>query len=280
MKKIYNRFINSKFYKTHHQEMYFAIIVSVGLYFINRLIQDISPHSAIFDFWSEVETIMFKIGTVIFVYVAAILLYRLAVPMMYRYFRDKIYLGFDTLPPEKQEKYAVGALVIILISVFMSFKVMGSNPNEIRSQLVIALDKQLDIRETKPNRGPMVDKYLLSVNTQPPQPWCAAFVSWNLQQYGVPNPMSAYSPNYAQKKDIVWTPKNQKIKLLPCDVFTLYYSSLGRVGHTGFYLSTDMEGYFICEAGNTNGAGSREGEGVYKKKMSPSKIHAITRYIK
>ena len=61
---------------------------------------------------------------------------------------------------------------------------------------------------------------------------------------------------------------------------TYYYPNLGRVGHVGFLEKTDMDGYFITIEGNTNGAGSREGDGVYKKKRDPNKVNAVSRYIK
>jgi len=95
----------------------------------------------------------------------------------------------------------------------------------------------------------------------------------------VKNPNSAWSPNYDNPKDVIWTPKKANKKLLLGDVFTEYYSSLGRVGHVGFYLFPDQEGFFIIQAGNTSGNGSRNGDRVGRKKINPIKIHAITRYI-
>lgn len=150
----------------------------------------------------------------------------------------------------------------------------------IREKLLDSLNTQLYVREITPNRAPMIDIYLKTVKTQVGVAWCAAFVGANLTWQGIENPNSAWSPNYARSKDIIWTPKGKNNKEpLTGDVITFYYTKLGRVGHAGFYEKEDNYGYFITIEGNTNGAGSREGDGVYKKKRDPNKSHAISRYI-
>lgn len=151
----------------------------------------------------------------------------------------------------------------------------------LRDSLEIKLRSQLNVRETSPNRGPMIDMYLKSVKTQLGVAWCGAFVGYNLSYFKIINPNSAWSPDYAKSKDIIWRPKlKTNIDLLIGDVITIYYKNLKRVGHTGFYIKTDKDGYFITIEGNTNGSGSREGDGVYLKKRDPDKLYAITRYIK
>jgi hypothetical protein len=159
---------------------------------------------------------------------------------------------------------------------------------DIRKSLLKILDTQLGIREIPEgsNRGKMIDIYNRHVDIPLGSPYCAAFVSYNLDSVGVDNPRSGWSPNYALKKDIIYKAKNTNNKSLKaCDVVTYYYSNLKRVGHTGFYLKTDVNGYIITVEANTNSSGAfgtieREGSGVYKKKRELSKIYAITRYIK
>lgn len=158
----------------------------------------------------------------------------------------------------------------------------------VREKLLDTLENQLYVRETSPNRGPMVDLYINTININKPSSektplgskWCGAFVGANLFWQNITNPKSAWSPDYAQKKDIIWTAKGKNsITPLTGDVVTFYYSNLGRVGHVGFFIEEDKNGFFITIEGNTNGVGSREGDGVYKKKRDPAKTHAITRYI-
>lgn len=151
---------------------------------------------------------------------------------------------------------------------------------QIREKVIGDITSQLNVREIGNNAGPMVSKYLKSVGSSDGNPWCAAFVSYNLTKNNIKNPNSAWSPAFAQPKDIIWTPRATKSSPLPADVMTLYYPSLGRVGHVGFYVNKDLDGNFITIEGNTNGEGSREGDGVYRKKRHPNKVYAITRYIK
>lgn len=171
---------------------------------------------------------------------------------------------------------------IIFIFIFMfSFGILGSENMEVRIKLIESINTQLNVRETSANRGPMIDKYLKEVNSGLGNPWCGAFVGSNLTWQNITNPHSAWSPNYAKQIDIIWKSKrNNNIKLLPGDVVTFYYANLGRVGHVGFFEKIDKDGYFITVEGNTNGGGSREGDGVYKKKRDPIKIYAVSRYIK
>ncbi|MCZ2141516.1 MAG: CHAP domain-containing protein, partial [Bacteroidia bacterium] len=145
------------------------------------------------------------------------------------------------------------------------------------------LQTQLNVREaTGKNDGIEVARYLRSTGLGIGNPWCAAFCAYNLKALQVPNPMSAYSPNFAKKKDIIWTPKleAQGIAKQPQtgDCFTLFYPNLNRVGHVGFVINRSG-GYFITIEGNTNSEGGREGNGVFKRKRDVRKIHAITNYI-
>lgn len=150
----------------------------------------------------------------------------------------------------------------------------------VREKLLDSLNTQLYVREITPNRAPMIDIYLKTVKNQVGVAWCAAFVGANLTWQDVKNPNSAWSPNYAKPEDIIWKPKGKNNKEpLTGDVITFYYTNLGRVGHAGFYEKKDNYGYFITIEGNTNGAGVREGDGVYKKKRIPDKSYAISRYI-
>lgn len=60
-------------------------------------------------------------------------------------------------------------------------------------------------------------------------------------------------------------------------VFGIYYSNLKRVGHVGFIEKVDG-GTITTIEGNTNGGGSREGDGVYRKIRRLSQMHKIVSY--
>lgn len=267
------------FLKTFKEELVFIPLLLLAFFALNWLLSALFPNSAFFDFFSQIETIAFRIVSFVVALSIAWFGLRIAFPQMYRYLKDDFYTKFSTFDDETKRKYAVRFFLVFVICVALVSRSVGGE-REIRPELIKALCSQLNVRETSPNRGVMVDKYLHSVGVDIPAPWCAAFVSYNLQQFNVPNPKSAWSPAYANPKDVIWTEKKRQTPLLPGDVVTYYYPHLKRVGHVGFYTATDKTGYFITIEGNTNGGGSRDGDGVYKKKREPGKVYAISRYIR
>lgn len=167
-------------------------------------------------------------------------------------------------------------LLLLLIPCHITAQNMA-----LRNKIEQSINSQLDVRETAYNRGIMIDKYMSTVRGPIAGSWCGGFVGANLTWNGVKNPNSAWSPAYANPKDVIWTYKNGGKQPLKIDVVTYYYPNLKRVGHTGFYISKDIDGMFITIEGNTGDGGiNREGDGVYKRKRHPSKVFAISRYIK
>lgn len=268
------------FLKTFKEELVSIPLLLIGFFFLNWILSTIFPNSAFFDFASQMETIVFRIVSFVVALSVAWLGLRIAFPQMYRYLKDEFYHKFDDLPPGMKRKYAIRFFLVFVICVALVSRSVGGETNEIRGQLISTIESQLNVRETAPNQGYMVDKYLRSVGVTVPAPWCAAFVSYNLQQYKIPNPCSAWSPNYAVTKDAIYKAKMSTANPMAGDIVTFYYPHLKRVGHVGFYCRKDPTGYIITIEGNTNGGGSREGDGVYRKKREMSKIYAITRYIK
>lgn len=253
----------------------------ICFFLINYMLAYKFPTAALFDVASQLETLYYGAPAFIITLVVTWIGIRITFPAIYKYLRRDFYEGFATLPDDSKRKYAVILFIVFLLCASISSRSVGAeNSPETRAKILFNLNGQLGVREITPNNSPEIELYLKTVGVYSPASWCGAYVGYNLFIVGVSNPMSAWSPNYAKTKDIIWTPKKRLTKPLPADVFTLYYSNLRRVGHTGFYVGTDKSGYFITIEGNTNGSGSREGDGVYKKKRDPRKIHAITRYIK
>ena len=136
------------------------------------------------------------------------------------------------------------------------------------------------VREIKPNRSPEIDSMNVAVKAPLGSSWCASYASWVYNHFNIINPNSAWSPNFGLKKDCIWQYKQlNTVKLKPGDAVTFYYSNLGRIGHVGI-ITQVYDDYVITIEGNTNGAGSREGSGVFKKKRDLNKIYRVTRYIK
>ncbi len=134
----------------------------------------------------------------------------------------------------------------------------------VRKTLDVA-NSQEGVREQGSNRGPQVEAYLQSTNTDPGEPWCASFVYWCINQaskeLGVKAPFlltdaCRFVDQWARRRDILdHSPQ-------PGDVFLLYEAS--EASHTGFVNSADQIRYGTIE-GNTNLDGSPEGIGVFKR---------------
>lgn len=270
-------------FKTFKQELISIPILIVVFFIINGLLIKWYPRGAFFDFPSQMETIMTRLLTFVIMLAFAWVGLRISFPPIYRYLKDEFYHKFDQLVDAEKRRYAVMFFLVFVISIALVSRAVGANritETEVRVQLLQKLETQLTVREVTPNKGPMVDLYLQSVDVHFPAAWCAAFVSYNLQQICITNPNSAWSPDYAKPADVIYKAKINKAKPQTGDVVTYYYPNLGRVGHVGFYIKRDKDGYMITIEGNTNGGGSRDGDGVYKKKRDFSKAYAISRYIK
>lgn len=138
---------------------------------------------------------------------------------------------------------------------------------------------QIGVREaTGRNDGPEVEMYLRSVGLGKGYSWCSAFVKWSLDEAEVPNKINAWSPTAENRNNLIYSKKQFYSDPTIGDVFTIWYSKLNRIGHTGFIDGKQNESIFITVEGNTNSAGSREGDGVYKKYRSKNVIHSISRW--
>ena len=130
-------------------------------------------------------------------------------------------------------------------------------------------------KEERGNSGPVVDKILKTVGLEGTgSPWCAAWVVFvgdeALGKEQNPYPRSAWSPDFVKAPD--W---NRGVGKEPssADAFGVYFQSLGRVAHTG--LVEKVEGNMaVTIEGNTNDNGSREGDGVYRKRRPLATILA------
>jgi hypothetical protein len=124
------------------------------------------------------------------------------------------------------------------------------------------------------NRGPEVNEYLREAGVPSGNPWCAALMNWCAKKaadvLGVKSPLEevpiqAYVQSYFEhfkKKGKIVEAKDAK----PGDLIVLFYPSLKRYGHIGIVTSIDLKsGLAYTIEGNTNSAGSREGNVVAAK---------------
>lgn len=153
--------------------------------------------------------------------------------------------------------------------------------NSLRNRVKTTYEKEIGTRElTGKNDGKKVEQYLRNVNLGKGYSWCAAFVSWTYDQCGINNPRSAWAPAYFNKRNTIYQSGKHLTADLPNtgDVFGIYFPNKKRIAHVGFVDSWGTK-YAITVEGNTNEAGSREGDGVYKKRRLLRQIYAVSRYI-
>lgn len=139
----------------------------------------------------------------------------------------------------------------------------------------------IGVREkTGNNDGPEVEMFLRSVGLGKGYAWCAAFVKYCMLEAGIKaaERMNGMALSTENKKNFVY--HNRKFVKDPQagDVFTLYYSRLGRIGHTGFFDREINSSVFESVEGNTNNQNSREGDGVYRRKRSYNSTYSISRW--
>jgi hypothetical protein len=140
------------------------------------------------------------------------------------------------------------------------------------------------VREAGKNAGADVEKYQKCVGIPKGAPWCAAFVSWcHMAAKGLSKPakwcsgsaVSLYQVASNSKTCVKVTPADADFqsKVKPGMVWSRAQDSTAAAaarkgkwcqGHTGIVVKVDSVGFHTIE-GNTNAAGSREGDGVYRK---------------
>ena len=145
-----------------------------------------------------------------------------------------------------------------------------------RGKIISFAKSTIGIKEaTGRNDGKEVEEILKSVGLEKSgAPWCAAYVVWvgdsALGRDRNPYPRSAWSPDFVKKPN--WDRGRGRLPT-EADTFGIYFQSLKRVGHTG--LIERVSGDFaITIEGNTNNGGSRDGDGVYRRRRLLSSLLA------
>ena len=135
------------------------------------------------------------------------------------------------------------------------------------------------------NRGAKVEAYQRAAALGPGDPWCAAFVAWCVmksrqattaptwtsgsaittwqkgsKRAGVDASTTPNSPGYQSKVKPGWVWVRAKDPKGASDAAR----GLWVQGHCGIVVAVDAVGFHTVE-GNTNSAGSRDGDGVYRK---------------
>lgn len=146
-------------------------------------------------------------------------------------------------------------------------------------------ERELGKKETRNNVGKDVRKYQAATTLAPGAwPWCAAFCAWTLQQW-LDDPANVKWLGLRATTPAKWRPKTalaygfikwaqarpatcmvlpDTVEPMPGDLVCYDFSHIGIVKRS-------LGDKFEAIEGNTNGAGSREGDGVYLK-VRPRKL--------
>jgi hypothetical protein len=147
-----------------------------------------------------------------------------------------------------------------------------SPPSKRLAALVYA-DHLVGQREQGRNAGSFVTKLLGAVGLGPGFPWCAAFVSYCLKYVGLTD--GPKRGRAAVRNWVKWAIDNKRLVSVdvvrPGDLFA--WLNKDGTGHIGFVRDLYFHGAsqkwkIKTIEGNTNDAGVREGDGVYRKVRS------------
>lgn len=139
------------------------------------------------------------------------------------------------------------------------------------ARIIALAEKELNVREQGKNAGYRVETYLRYVGLGKGHAWCAAFVSWLHGQAGYAQPRSGWSPSLFPASRRIASAK-------PAAVLGIYVPSLNRIAHVG--LVTGIRGDWIdAIEGNTNPAGGREGDGVYRRLRHRRTVNRYAYYL-
>lgn len=143
---------------------------------------------------------------------------------------------------------------------------------EKRISLIRRAQMEIGVRERSGNNdGPRVEEYLASVGLSSGQPYCAAFISWAFAMEGFNKPKTGWCPDLFPSKRLARS-------ALPGNVIGIYFIAKKRIAHVGLIEKVDGEWCVSIEA-NTNVSGSREGDGVYRKRRHLKTIYMIADWV-
>lgn len=162
----------------------------------------------------------------------------------------------------------------LLCLLWFGFTGLNFNAVKAKDCLLDEARKLLGIKEVGGNnRGPEVERIIVSSGGKPGQAWCAYTQVFIHKKCRL---------SYANGMALSWFIKPRiihKNQYLTGDVFSVYNSGLRRIGHIGLIEQVLPSGKFIVTIeGNTSGGGSREGDGVYRLTRSTKNVYSFARW--
>jgi len=171
------------------------------------------------------------------------------------------------------------AKVKILLSIVFIFLVVY----DVSGQCDCVVERArsyIGVREaTGNNDGEEVGYFLSTTGLGEGYAWCVAFLNAIHEECGQPTPeKGAWSPAwFPSSRTIYIRGKAEGISPQPGDVGGIYFRSKGRIAH-GFLVEEWGNKIVTTIEGNTNEAGSREGDGVYRKRRLKKQVYKVSRW--
>lgn len=169
--------------------------------------------------------------------------------------------------------------ILTILTIVFCFALQAAPKPVFVDQRKLVIDtalSQVGVREaTGKNDGHHVENYLKVVGFGKGYAWCAAFLAWDFYVNGIPALKTAWGPSWFPKGRTTIHPTTA----LPGDVFGIWIGE--RIGHVGFIYAWPTGSKWVKTIeGNTNEAGSREGDGVYVKRRLAKQIYATSVWVK
>ena len=187
----------------------------------------------------------------------------------------------------KIKVFLAGVLLVSGNLVSAGSDLLSSCSNhETRARIVATATAELHVREDlAANDAVRIREYKSVIKSRfnYPVAWCGIFTAYCFKTNGIEPPKGAeWVPSWTADKKRVIYQRGHSENQYPCpgDAVTFYYPKQGREGHVGIVKTWPIEGnYFWTIEGNTNAAGSREGDGVYIKMRRKTDAYKIIRLI-
>lgn len=147
---------------------------------------------------------------------------------------------------------------------------------------VVIAANYVGITETAHNTGPEIDRFLASVGLPAGNPWCAAFVSYTLEQADVESPSvrSGLASHFIKENSIDARKFNRGVyKPEPGDLL-VWRRGNTIFGHLGIVESHEGKTLFTIEGNTSPGATGANGSGVFRRDRSvqPAAHFRITHF--
>lgn len=134
------------------------------------------------------------------------------------------------------------------------------------------------VREVGRNSGRLVEWFLRHVRLGRGYPWCAAYVYTCCIEAGMdPAKLPQARKAAAVINWRIWAAEEGYRRTRPERGYLFYWVTKRGTGHIGFVAEVLADGSFRTIEGNTNRAGSREGDGVYDRRRTISELQRASR---